>query len=373
MSSIRLIAPTAGFGVQLLQKELAANAGKNVLVSPLSVSVAMAMAMNGARGKTRKLIASGLQLPDFGSLAATNLSYANLLAELNDKEALGVDLAVANAIWAKQDFPFNPQFIGSVAAQFNAQISNADFSDPATLVALNQWASDNTNKRITKILDEISPEKILFLLNAVYFKGEWTVKFDKTLTKDEDFFAPSGTRKHPLMQRQGNMVWTRGKNYQAVKLPFGKNERTSLCVFLPAPGVSVESVVAGLSASEIRNLVTLEEGTDGTLFLPRFKLDYDVCLNDSLQALGMGDAFNSGSADFSAMASGPIFISEVKHKTFASFDEEGGEAAAVTSVGVGIECVPVSFNMRCDRPFAIALQDKQTGALLFSGVVNDPQ
>lgn len=373
MSSIRLLAPTGAFGLKLLQQELKGSSGKNVLVSPLSVSVAMAMTMNGARGKTRKSIAAGLDLPDFGSVATTNLSYANLLAELNNKDALGVELAVANAIWGKQEFAFSPAFLQAVQTHFNAKVTSADFADPATLAEINKWAAENTNNRIPKILDEISPEKILFLLNAVYFKGEWNVKFDKSLTTEADFFAPTGTRKHPLMQRDGYMVYERGENYQAVKLPFGSTKRVNLCVYLPAPDVSVESFVAGLTQGTLRNLLVLEEETEGTLFLPRFKLDYDVSLNDSLKALGMGDAFDSGKADFSALASGPIFISEVKHKTFASFDEEGGEAAAVTSVGVGIESVPVTFNMRCDRPFVIALQDQVTGCVLFTGVVNDPQ
>jgi serpin B len=373
MTSIRLLAPTTAFGIGLLKNEVKTHQDENVLISPISVSIALAMTMNGARGETQKGILQGLSLPDYGGgLDTTNLSYANLLADLADNKALGVDLEIANAIWANQSVTFSQAFLDTNRQSFHAQVTSSDFSAPATLAAINQWASDSTRKLIPTILNEILPDHIMFLLNAVYFKGEWNVKFDKSLTQEEDFHAPTGSVKSHLMQRRGDMLHHNGANFQAVKLPFGDSKRINLYVYLPNAGVSVDDFVDGMTEAAITDLANLQWESEGTLFLPRFKVDYDVALNDTLKKLGMDTAFGSG-ADFSGMASGNISISEVKHKTFASFDEEGGEAAAVTSVSMALECVRMPWTMRCDRPFVAALYDEGTCSLLFIGVVNAPK
>ena len=372
MTSIRVLAPTTAFGIGLLKNEIKTNSGENVLISPISVSIALAMPMNGAHGDTQKEILQGLSLPDYGGLQTTNLSYANLLADLADNEALGVDLKIANAIWANRDVTFKQEFLDTNSQSFKAQVTSADFAAPATLAAINQWASDNTKTLIPTILDSISPDHIMFLLNAVYFKGEWNVKFDKSLTKEEDFHAPTGSVKCHLMQRSDEMLYQRGANFEAVKLPFGDSKRINLYVYLPNDGISVDNFVGGLTEATIANLAIWDWLSEGTLLLPRFQLDYETELNDGLKKLGMNRAFSSD-ADFSGMAGGKVSISEVKHKTFAKFDEEGGEAAAVTAVSMATECVRMPWTMRCDRPFVAALYDEGTGSLLFIGVVNAPK
>jgi serpin B len=332
------------------------------------------MTMNGARGETQKGILQGLSLPDYGGLAPTNLSYANLLADLADNKALGVDLKIANAIWGNQSVTFRQEFLDTNSRSFKAQVTSADFSAPSTLDAINQWASDSTEKLIPTILDSISPNHIMFLLNAVYFKGEWNVKFDKSLTQEEVFHAPTGSVKSHLMQRSGDMFYQEGTNFQAVKLAFGESKRINLYVYLPNDGVSVDDFVDGMTEATITDLANLQWESKGTLFLPRFQLEYDVELNDTLKKLGMDTAFGSG-ADFSGMSDSSPAISKVRHKTFARFDEEGGEAAAVTSVGM--MCLSIQMDMpwtmRCDRPFVAALYDEGTGSLLFIGVVNAPK
>ncbi|MDR3616567.1 MAG: serpin family protein [Candidatus Obscuribacterales bacterium] len=372
MTSIRVLAPTTAFGIGLLKNEIKTHTGENVLISPISVSIALAMTMNGARGDTQKEILQGLSLPDYGGLETTNLSYANLLADLADNAALGVDLQIANAIWANQNVTFSPEFLETNRKSFNAQVASADFAAPATLDAINQWASDNTKTLIPTILDKISSDHIMFLLNAVYFKGQWSVKFDKLLTREADFHATAGDVKCQLMQRRGDMAHLSGTNFQAVKLPFGDSKRINLYVYLPNAGVSVDDFVQRLTEKTITNLAKTKWESEGTIFLPRFKVDYDVELNDTLKNLGMNTAFEPN-ADFSGMGGGRIKISEVKHKTFAKFDEDGGEAAAITSVGfVAMGAKPMPWTMRCDRPFVAALYDEHTGSLLFIGVVNAP-
>src|SRR5262249_41292587 len=152
---------------------------------------------------------------------------------------------------------------------FHAQVTNANFQAAQTLADINRWASDNTKGRIPTILNEISPDKIMFLLNAVYFKGEWTVKFDKNNTTDQDFNTPSGKKKHPLMQRTGYMVFQRAANYEAVKLPFGNSQRINLFVLLPNQDVSIDDFVAGLDESAFAKLARSGYESEGTLYLPR--------------------------------------------------------------------------------------------------------
>lgn len=374
MTSTRLIAPTTNFGIQLLKAEVAANKGKNVLVSPASISIALAMTNNGARGQTQKDICKALALPDYGDgLTTTNASYANLLADLSDTKALGVKLSIANAIWASKGIAFRQDFLNANKAAFKAAVNSADFGEKATLDAINKWASDNTNGRIPKILEEIGADAIMYLLNAVYFKGDWTVKFDKARTKDGDFNTPAGKKTHPIMHRSGDMLYRQGESYQAVKLPFGDSKRINLYVYLPKTGLAVEDFVASFEDKWLTEQAQLTWESEGDLYLPRFQVEYDVELTDTLTALGMGDAFSGDTADFSGIADGSLYISEVKHKTFAKFDEDGGEAAAVTSVGIGLESVRIPFSMKVDRPFVVYLYDEGTGTVLFNGVINDPK
>jgi serpin B len=368
-------APTAKFGFALLKKEAAAHPSENVLVSPLSVSVALAMTANGARNSTLAGMLSALGLPDNGDQnAANNQAYANLLAELKGSK-LGVKLAVANAIWAQEGFEFDPDFLTTNWKYFKAAVNVSDFAEPETLEAINKWANDNTNGKIPTILKVLDPQVVMYLLNAVYFKGEWTSKFDKSKTSDQPFAAAGGSKQHPLMYRHAEMrhMQSEDESYQMVALPFGEAKRISLYVMLPAEGKSVNDLLAQMDGDKFLAACKQLYEADGHLWLPRFELNYDAQLNDSLKALGMGEAFDNG-ADFSGLRSQPpkLFISEVKHKTFARFDEEGGEAAAVTSVGMGFECVVQTWRMRVDRPFLAVLADESTGAILFAGVVVTP-
>lgn len=373
MSTIRKIAPTRDFAFELLRQREAADCGKNILVSPASVSIALAMVLNGARKSTAAGIVQTLGLDNTELAADRNNSYLNLLADLNP-DALGVELAIANAIWAKQGVPFEAQFLADNSKYFNARVASADFGSPQTVTDINDWASENTNKRINKIIDQIDANAIMFLLNAVYFKGKWSVQFDKKDTTDQPFTKGDGTVANvPTMRRHGDMIYFAESNYQGVALPFGESERIKLYLLLPEAGTEVSSLLANFSGASFASLSRNSYASEGTLLLPRFQLEYDVELKDTLAAMGMSDAFSSATADLSGIARGALYISQVKHKTFAKFDEEGGEAAAVTSVGVGIESVSIPWTLVFNRPFVAVLADDQTGTVLFAGVVNNPQ
>jgi serpin B len=375
MTSMRILAPTATFGFDLLRKEVAAHDGENAFVSPASISVALGMTLNGACGTTKEAMASALGVAYLGDGA--NLAYANLLSALKG-EALGVQLKIANAIWAKGGLNFHEAFLNANKRFFQAAVHTSDFDDPATLAAINQWANDNTNGKIPEILKRIAPDMIMYLLNAVYFKGTWTTKFDKDLTTDLPFQTPGGSRPHPLMFRNGDIRYTRDDNAQVVALPFGSAEkRVSLFVLLPNDGKTVTDVVNSLTQESFYGYFQSLWETEVNLHLPKFEVEYDVTLNDTLKALGMELAFTPN-ADFTGMLpreDGNVYIGEVKHKTYARVDEEGAEAAAVTSVGMVLECCIVRepINFKVDRPFVAIIADEDTGAVLFAGAINDPQ
>ena len=376
MESVRLLAPTADFGFDLLRKEVASHHDENVFVSPTSISIALGMTLNGAVGTTATGIAEALKISALGN--AANLAYANLISALKDK-SLGVTLSIANAIWAKEGLSFRDQFLNANKQYFKAAVNLANFSDPATVEAMNRWVNDETNGKIPTIMESIADDMIMFLLNVVYFKGEWTTKFEKEFTELQDFHAPTGSRQHALMFRSDELRYTRDDTAQIVALPFGDAaKRVSLFVLLPSEGKTVTDVVNGLSADKFFGYFRRLRETDVNLHLPKFEVEYDVNLNDTLKALGMDEAFDGGRADFTGLlprANGNVYISEVKHKTYARFDEEGAEAAAVTSVGLALEsCVistPVDF--RVDRPFVAIIADENTGAVLFAGAINDPK
>lgn len=372
MSKSKSFAPTRNFAFELLRKRVEADGSKNVLVSPLSVSVALAMTMNGARGSTEAGIAQTLGLPAGALPADRNDSFKTLIDAL-DPEVLGVELAIANAIWAKQGIKFNQQFLDDNAKFFKAKVETADFSAQGTVDAINDWVETSTKKRIDKLVDSIDPQTIMFLLNAVYFKGSWTSKFDKDLTSEQPFTTGDGsTINVPTMKQTGKMRYFEGDNYQGVALPFGESKRINLYVLLPNESVSASKLLAGFGSKDFTNLSAQSWESEGTLLLPRFQVEYDAELKDSLADLGMADAFSSATADLSGIAKGALYISKVKHKTFAKFDEEGGEAAAVTSVEIGLESVVIPWTLAVNRPFLAILADDETETVLFAGLVNNP-
>lgn len=368
------VTPTATFGFNLLAREAARKPNENVLVSPVSVSVALGMTANGARGATLEALIKGLALNGPTDQFAThNADYQTLLGELKGSK-LGVTLNIANAIWARDGVEFSPDFLAACWNRFKATVNVEDFTDQATLDNINNWCADKTNKKITSILEAIDPNNVMYLLNAVYFKGTWTEQFDKNDTTDGDFHTPGGTKKHPLMFRTGDMLHARTVNYEAVALPFGTEKRIHLYVFLPADGKTPLDIVNGFDETTFNAALGDFYESEGVLKLPRFKVEYGNQLNESLKALGMEPAFKR-TADFSGMGGDldGLHITDVQHKTFASFDEEGGEAAAVTSVGMGFECVAVPpWQLVVDKPFVAVLADKTTGAVLFNGVVYNP-
>lgn len=360
------VTPTAAFALDLLKQEVAAKPGENVLVSPLSVSLALGMTANGARGTTLKGMTSVLGIES--DLGANNKGYAALL-ELLKRSGIGVTLDIANGIFAKLGVTFKPQFKQANKRYFNAKLEDLDFDDPDTLDIINGFVYEGTNKKIDKMLKSISPDAVMFLVNCVYFKGEWTSKFDKSLTKDLPF---AGVGDIATMYRNDSMAYqTDWQTYQTVALPFGESKAVREVIILPYEGKSIDDVLAALDAETILGFTKQDYGSDGELWLPRIDIGYENSLKDSLINLGMEDAF--GGADFTGMSEDlDLKIGDVKHRTGFKLDEEGAEGFAATVVEVMTESVSMPFQMKVNRPFVKFTIDSETDAVLFAGVVVNP-
>jgi serpin B len=273
---------------------------------------------------------------------------------------------------------FRPDFLERNRQFYGAQVTELDFNDPASAAVINDWVSQKTSGKIDRIIDQIDRDAILFLINAIYFKGKWTSEFKKEETKEDSFTLGDGRqKKHPMMSQSGKYDYLEGKNFQAVSLPYG-NRRLSMYIFLPAKATTLAEFQKSLTAENWEKWMEEFDQTPGDIAVPRFRIEYEIELNDALKAMGMGLAFDHDRANFSKMVQSDeqVAINRVKHKTFVEVNEEGTEAAAATSVEVTVTSVQVPrerFRMVVDRPFFCAIRDNETGAVLFMGAINDPQ
>jgi serine protease inhibitor len=371
----QLVSANTKFGFKLFAEVAKQDAGKNVFISPASVGLALAMTYNGAVGETKQGMQSALEIQGMNHLEL-NQAYSQLRAALESADPK-VQLSIANSLWGKKGLTFNPDFIQRNKQYYGAEVTALDFGDPGAASTINSWVSDKTKGKIDKIIDKIDAQAILFLINAIYFKGSWTVEFDKAKTREDQFTTLAGKpKRHPMMHQSGKYRYFEGQGFQAVSLPYG-NGRISMYLFLPATGSSLVEFQKNLSAANWDTWMREFAVTDGEIAVPRFKVEYEITMNDALKALGMGIAFDASRADLSGIikTSENAFISEVKHKTFVEVNEEGTEAAAATSVGVFTTSVMQPrkpFRMIVDRPFFCAIRDNQTGTLLFMGSITDP-
>lgn len=366
-----VVAANTNFGFKLFSEIIKKDSGKNVFVSPSSVALALAMVYNGASGSTSEAIAHTLELQGL-SLEDTNSGYKALQSFL-DKPDEQVQLNITNSLWARQDFALNPEFIQKSQDFYKAKVSNLDFKDPNASDTINNWVSENTSSKISKIVDVIKPLDVLFLINTIYFKGNWTEKFDPQRTTNNPFYLSSGEQKqHPMMSQTSNYQYYENEKFQAISLPYGKLGRISLYIFLPQQNSNLKDFYTSLNTQNWKNWLTKFSKRRGFIRLPRFKTEYGMTLNDTLKALGMESAF-SDQADFSALGKN-LFISQVQHKTFVEVNEDGTEAAAATSIGVSTTAAFVNqFEMIVNRPFFCAIRDNRTGTVLFMGSIEDPQ
>ncbi len=367
-----LVLANTRFGFKLLAEIHRQDDSENIFISPLSVSTALAMTYNGAAGETQQAMAKALELEEM-TPQEVNSANAELRKSLENPDPK-VELIIANSLWARQGVEFKTNFLQRNRQFFGAEIATLDFNDPQAPGIINQWVDTNTRGKVQKIVEDIDPRMVMFLINATYFKGIWQVEFDKSKTKEGIFHLPGGRGKQvPMMSQSGKYPYYWSESFQAVSLPYGGG-RISLYLFLPDEGHSLIDFLRNLNQENWEQWMSLFRQMEGDITLPRFKLEYDEDLDGALKALGMEAAFDPDKANFGGMRSErDLFIQRVKHKAVVEVNEEGTEAAAVTSVEVGVTSVPEIFTIVVDRPFFFAIRDNQTGTVLFMGVVIEPK
>jgi serine protease inhibitor len=359
------------FALDLLRQVAVAEDSGNLFLSPLSASMALGMAMAGAEGNTFDEMRSTL---GFGTLSREQIGegYRGLIGLLRGLDEK-VEFEIANSMWFREGFPVRSTFLSFVTQYFDASARTLDFRTPAAVATINGWVAERTRNRIPTIVEPPIPDDaVAYLINAIYFKGDWTERFDPSRTRTEPFRGVSGVRNVPLMGREGRFSYAAGPDYQAVELPYG-GQAFAMTVVLPRPGLSLDAFVEGLDAAAWQQITgRLGEGR-GTVHLPRFRMEYKRTLVDDLRALGMVDAFDDFRASFPGISESTarLVITDVLQKTFVAVDEKGTEAAAVTSVEVGVVSAPAPFVFRADRPFLFVLRERLSGTVLFVGMIRE--
>ena len=367
----RTIAAGNDFSVTLFREVNARRAGQNVFISPFSAAMALGMTLNGAGGATAEEMRGTLGVAG-RTPQEINESYQGLVQLLLSLDG-SVSVGIANAIFHDRSFPFEPSFMDVSRTYFDAEVEGLDFAnEAATLQAVNDWAKRETNGRIEKVLDDMGDE-VMFLMNALYFKGAWRTRFDAQQTRPQAFTRQDGSRVDVPMMRHDRMpVALRHlpDGVQVGELPYG-NGAFAMTVLLPPAGQDVDAFVAGLTPARWAALLEgLPEAELQTVVqLPRFRLTYEDTWNDVLTTMGMGSAFDELRADFTRLSSTRrLFLSFVKQNAFVEVNEEGTEAAAVTTVGVAPVSLPPSLVV--DRPFVFAIRERLSGTILFVGKVS---
>ncbi len=364
------------FSAELLQA-VTGNKG-NLMVSPASVYLALAMTMNGAEGETKEAMLK--VLADKGLTLEQVNRYSRDLMALLTKTGPKTSLTIANSIWFDQFFtPYKP-FLQDNADFFGADARKLDFKDPATIDTINRWVEAATTGTIDSILDQIHPDAVLYLINAIYFKSDWQVPFEKNDTVDRTFHASDGDIETPFMHRVGSMGVFDAPGATGLVLPYDDG-RFGYFALLPDEGLTPRAWLGQQDMatlfSDINSRIEKRTNEAVSLAMPKFESTFEDSLNDELAGLGLGIAFDAGQADFSRMNESHeknLFIGEVRHKTFIRVDEKGTEAAAVTSVEMRMTAMPsVDRILTFDRPFLYGIMDLQTGLPLFIGILESPE
>jgi serpin B len=372
----RLVTAYTGFGLKLFHSVARDAPEENLFLAPTSVAFALAMTYNGAAGETRAAMQRVLQVEGL-SLEEVNRANAAWRASLASPDPK-VELSVANSLWARQGVPFRQDFLQRNQEFYGARAAALDFAAPTASRTINDWVREGTRGRITEIVpDRIDPRTVMYLINAIYFKGSWSDPFDPKLTRAAPFTLPGGgTRQVQMMSRDGSYRLLDGEGFRALALPYGSG-RLAMYLFLPDEGASLADLYRRLTPAEWEGWMQGFREQRVLLSLPRFRLEYELALVETLKGLGMEVAFDPQRADFEGMLpreylrANNAYISDVKHKTFVEVNELGTEAAGATSVEIGVVSLPPQFVV--DRPFFVAIRDDRTGTVLFMGQIVDPR
>lgn len=370
-AEVKTVASSNDFAFRAFSTLRAKEAATNLFISPLSISSAITMTYNGTDGTTKQAIKETL---GFAPQTDTEINESfKMLAELLPNIDKNVKFTTANSIWHGQQYQLQAPFVSKNVTYFDAMVKGLDFSSTGSKDVINNWVKNKTNGKIESLIESTNADDVMYLVNAIYFKGTWTYQFDKQLTRRADFHKEDGTSVSTdfMTLKNGQYAYYADATKQVIDLPYG-NQQFSMTLILPAASKTVADITPELNSANLSTWLAGAHTSSLELRLPKFKMEYKKELKEALTQLGMGIAF-SDQANFSQMIQGTksgLQISKVLHKTYLDVNEEGTEAAAATSVGIITTSLPSSIT--ADRPFVFLIREKSSNVILFIGQLMAP-
>lgn len=363
---------TNDFAFQLFKQVcVSENRKTNIFISPFSVSLCLSMSANGANGNTLTEIKKVLGFSS--SMDEVNSYNQKLMSSLLDLDNT-TQIGIANSVWINQGFVVKNTFIDINKLKYNALVESLDLSSSSAIATINAWCARNTENRIVDIMDEISPEARLILINALYFKGKWTNPFLKEETESDFFTNMNGEQvKVDMMSQEESFLYMNNEKFAMAEFPYG-NEAFSMVVVLPVENSSLEESLLWLSNDTWKQCEAQMSYRELQVKMPKFSFKYQKPLNDDMSILGMKDAFILGQADFrNISASENLYLSSLQQFTYLEVNEEGTESAAITTevpaTSTGGDKDIIHFFM--NRSFIFMIKEKSTGLILFMGQVTN--
>lgn len=359
-------------GFQLLSI-LNKNNKDNIFISPFSAFMAISLVYNGADGETKDEIQKVLQ-SDL-NVEKLNEQHKKLLESLNYDDG-GMQLKIANSIWLNEQFHFQDQFANNMKKYYKADTEEVNVTSPEAPKKINDWVKEQTKGKIDNIVEHpLNNDLVSMFINAIYFKGQWMNEFDSKITENRTFYLADQSKKElPFMQQKNKWLYLENEKFQAISLPY-KDEKMTMKVILPKEQTDMDDFIQNMTIENWKKWKNEFSLKEGTVLLPKFQLKYEVDLNNSLQQLGMKNAFERN-ANFSKLIKEevPLWIDKVKQVAYIDVNEEGTEAAAVTSIAIETTAFmeDETFYMEVNRPFFIAIVDEKKDLILFMGLIENP-
>ncbi|MGK7963256.1 serpin family protein [Crocosphaera sp.] len=369
----RLIDAQTQFGFKLFSTLTNQPKNENIFISPTSIALTLSMLYNGATGTTQREIARGL---NFSHVSVDTLNRANqtLQHDLNNHRSYN-PLAIHHSLWAREGFSFRYQFLKDSRSYYQTKITNLDFASSEARGIMNRWVTEETQGQMPTIMDSTQADDVLFLINTASFQGLWQMGFDRNSIKDKPFYlADQSVKTYPFMSRSGMYNFLETSQLQGIELPY-EDGRFSLYLFLPKAENGVSQMVEGLNSKKLAKLLSRFRKRQGLLELPRFRVNYEVDLTESLKKLGFSTMFDPSQAEFDQLSSHPTYVNGLKHQTILVVDEQGVQSPAENNLLMATASrnqEKPDFSFSLDRPFFSLIRDNQTGNIIFMGVIFEP-
>lgn len=368
---IRLIESENKFAFDIFKETLGSSElSKNIVISPLSISIALSMTLNGASGSTRESMFEALRINGINT-EILNSSYKNLSDELLniDKRIL---ISVANSVWTENSFTAKKPFTSILTDYYSAESKSFDIDDPQAPKQINNWIEGKTNGLIKEMIEKLNDNSVMLLINAIYFKGKWKSQFNPRNTVQSSFYKQDGASSVvPMMKQTSEYKIFQGNGFVMAEFPYGQGNFV-MDIILPDKQAGLNAIIPDLNENNFKTWIARSFVRKTDLTFPKFKFGFKKQMKDILTNMGMGIAFTDY-ADFSNISDVGLLINDVIHQAFIETNEEGTEAAAATVVDIGFTSMPVSnFILNVDHSFIYIIRETTTNTILFMGTVSDP-